>query len=523
MKRERERESRELNEGAMKDNTEVVVVDANAIIHHSGGGAEGLANMLPPKLRNKALEGTLKLVTLPQVLEEIRDKKARQVLSESNALLRLETLDPTDDAVKAVTSFSKKTGDIHVLSAVDLKLVALAYDMERQHVSSVDHIRTFPLPSLNVENTSRRNDQVVMPGWDPKDNHDEEWGSGEQAQQQDQGESKIRFSRLDGKQLDDKKNDDDDDHHQHDCDGDGEQEASEDQEQEKEKTAGIGGKEGTKEFEPVIPSDQDAGDGWETARKSKNAQRKHKRKMLRKLEKKQEEQNPPEQTDERERDAEGNANVQRGSSGESPPSVSKSAASNVSGGSEVVVDSPVVSLTGDFAMQNVLLQMGLKVAGPKDGMLIKEARKFGLRCHACGFSTDNPQTLTNDLFCPKCGNMNTLERCQVVVNSDGQVIYLQLNRKSQTLRGTQYSLPAPRTGRNANNPILREDSLKLPKRKPKADLDAFAPEYNEETWHNVHKNDDKSDLAKTMYLEQVRQSAKKNPNVRKLTRTNRRR
>ena len=39
----------------------------------------------------------------------------------------------------------------------------------------------------------------------------------------------------------------------------------------------------------------------------------------------------------------------------------------------------------------------------------------------------------------------------------------------------------------------------------------------------AHKNDDKSDLAKTMYLEQVRQSAKKDPNVRKLTRTNRRR
>ena len=95
-----------------------------------------------------------------------------------------------------------------------------------------------------------------------------------------------------------------------------------------------------------------------------------------------------------------------------------------------------------------------------------------------------------------------------------------------SLKGTQYSLPQPRTGRNANNPILREDNLKIPKRKPKPNMDAFSPEYNEETWHRTNGLDSisgKLDDRQANYLEQVKQSVKKNPNARKLTRTNRRR
>ena len=43
----------------------------------------------------------------------------------------------------------------------------------------------------------------------------------------------------------------------------------------------------------------------------------------------------------------------------------------------------MVSATGDYAMQNVLLQMNLRLLTP-DGMRISELRRWGLRCHACG-------------------------------------------------------------------------------------------------------------------------------------------
>ena len=57
-------------------------------------------------------------------------------------------------------------------------------------------------------------------------------------------------------------------------------------------------------------------------------------------------------------------------------------------------------------------------------------------------------------------------------------------------------------------------------------MDAFSPEYNEETWHRTNGLDSisgKLDDRQANYLEQVKQSVKKNPNARKLTRTNRRR
>lgn len=39
-------------------------------------------------------------------------------------------------------------------------------------------------------------------------------------------------------------------------------------------------------------------------------------------------------------------------------------------------------LTGDFAMQNVALQMGLNVLG-SGGKRVREVRTWVLRCHAC--------------------------------------------------------------------------------------------------------------------------------------------
>lgn len=44
--------------------------------------------------------------------------------------------------------------------------------------------------------------------------------------------------------------------------------------------------------------------------------------------------------------------------------------------------SSVVCVTGDFAMQNVILQMGLRLASP-DGRIIQQTRRWALRCTAC--------------------------------------------------------------------------------------------------------------------------------------------
>uniref|UniRef100_A0A061S2A5 RNA-binding protein NOB1 n=1 Tax=Tetraselmis sp. GSL018 TaxID=582737 RepID=A0A061S2A5_9CHLO len=125
-------------------------------------------------------------------------------------------------------------------------------------------------------------------------------------------------------------------------------------------------------------------------------------------------------------------------------------------------ESCIVSVTADFAMQNVLLQMGLRLATP-DGRRVRKMQTWVLRCSAC-------RTVTREVhkvFCPQCGNAS-LDKVELTVGPDGSEQFGV--RKKHNLRGTKYSLPKPRGGKNSKDPILREDVLlaKGPRPKPKA-------------------------------------------------------
>jgi hypothetical protein len=56
-------------------------------------------------------------------------------------------------------------------------------------------------------------------------------------------------------------------------------------------------------------------------------------------------------------------------------------------------------ITADFAMQNVMLRMGLKVMS-MNGMMVKKTKQFVKKCHAC-FKVI--YTLDSE-FCPRCGS-----------------------------------------------------------------------------------------------------------------------
>ncbi|KAI8854565.1 Nin one binding Zn-ribbon like-domain-containing protein, partial [Chytridium lagenaria] len=91
-------------------------------------------------------------------------------------------------------------------------------------------------------------------------------------------------------------------------------------------------------------------------------------------------------------------------------------------------------LTSDFAMQNVLLQMNLKLVS-REGEIIRKTKSWALRCHACF-------KITMDLakqFCPSCGN-NTLMRASISVDSTGKMnCYLKKNFQ-YNVRGTKKAL-----------------------------------------------------------------------------------
>ncbi|KAL0117703.1 hypothetical protein PUN28_008839 [Cardiocondyla obscurior] len=114
----------------------------------------------------------------------------------------------------------------------------------------------------------------------------------------------------------------------------------------------------------------------------------------------------------------------------------------------------VACLTMDFAMQNVLMQMGLNVVS-LDGRVIKQMRTFIFRCYAC-FKTTSVMT---KVFCPHCGN-RTLKKVEVTLDENGkQQIHINF-RKPLSARGKKFSLPRPKGGKHANNPILCEDQPK---------------------------------------------------------------
>ncbi|SCV72709.1 BQ2448_4246 [Microbotryum intermedium] len=117
-------------------------------------------------------------------------------------------------------------------------------------------------------------------------------------------------------------------------------------------------------------------------------------------------------------------------------------------------------LTGDFAMQNVGLQMGLNVLG-SGGKRVREVRTWILRCHACFKLCKNPEKR----FCPSCGGPTLIRTSITYVpaspeHPNGYILHLKKNFQYR-LRGTQYSLPNPKMGRAGGGvnaePVLRED------------------------------------------------------------------
>lgn len=92
-------------------------------------------------------------------------------------------------------------------------------------------------------------------------------------------------------------------------------------------------------------------------------------------------------------------------------------------GSDMLDEKPVevACITTDFAMQNVLKQIGLNVTA-LDGRIIRHMRTFILRCYTCFKTTGE----TSRIFCGKCGH-KTLKRVAVSVNENGEQVVCLTN------------------------------------------------------------------------------------------------
>ena len=128
-------------------------------------------------------------------------------------------------------------------------------------------------------------------------------------------------------------------------------------------------------------------------------------------------------------------------------------------------------VTTDFAMQNVMLQMGLSVISV-DGMLIRRVKTFAFMCSACHRISHE----THRQFCRACGQP-TLFKITVKTDENGEIKYLMPRFKKTNIRGTVYPLPTMKMGR-VDNIVLTEDSKELHRsQRSKKSLDVFSDEF----------------------------------------------
>ena len=506
-----------------------VVVDANAIV--KGIRLERLAE---------------EAVTIPEVLREIKDRQARHTLA--TLPFELKVRDPDEESIKAVRRFARLTGDLGALSDPDVRCIALHLTLEKE-AHGLKHVRSEPPPL--VLSKHKHNKQTKQPGWDYVPDTDA-WAELDAMNAEAERSAEEVASRMASASL---------------------AEAPEkppplpetallalemkerlEKKRAKEReTRALLGEDKKEEAAEAAEGDEkndddddDDGGGWE-----QNVSRTTRIRRAKRAERQREaaEKEAAEKASEVDSREVPNTTVTETVATDTASLTDLNAAADASAaffrGDEIAVatdeetpeddedeedagssdeeeeedfESTVVSATGDYAMQNVILQMGLRLTTP-DGMRVSELRRWVLRCHACGDVTKQ----TTRVFCAKCGNA-TLQKVQHTVGLNGAEQFGV--RRKHKIRGTKFSLPAPKGGRREKAPILREDQLiGMRGVKKRDDEDVFAAEYNEESFAGSSRGQ-KPGTAHLYHQRDLMESGgfpKKNPNERRFVRTNRRR
>ncbi|XP_063044010.1 RNA-binding protein NOB1 isoform X3 [Engraulis encrasicolus] len=382
------------------------------------------------------------IYTLKDVVNEIRDKPTRRSLAVLPYSLNYK--DPFPEHVRFVTEFSKKTGDYPSLSATDIKVLALTYQLELEKVGS-NHLKSEPDVKIKLCSTQRHpeapdniagfhfphkniSDTPETPTPTPTVDNNVTSCLSDTVEFNSFQFWRAPVPGLDADLLELLGTDS--------------------------VTAGEG-----YVPEPSQPSEEnntstDSGKGKESDEVSADSQ--------------------GESEEEEEGGSSEDGDDEDDGGGWITPNNIKQVKLDAGHG-KPTADVKVGCVTTDFAMQNVLIQMGLNVLS-LNGMLIKNTRNYILRCYACFKTTTN----MNKSFCANCGN-NTLKKVAVTIKEDGSMqMHFSRNPKVLNPKGLRYSLPKPQGGKHGNNPQLVEDQpfpQQRVSRKARQKTDIFDPDY----------------------------------------------
>ncbi|GHJ88225.1 hypothetical protein NliqN6_4627 [Naganishia liquefaciens] len=119
----------------------------------------------------------------------------------------------------------------------------------------------------------------------------------------------------------------------------------------------------------------------------------------------------------------------------------------------------VACMTGDYAVQNVIMQIGLNLVGT-GGKKMAQVKSWVLRCHACFKVCKDP----SKKFCPSCGSPSLIRASVTTTGGANPTTQIHLKQNFQyRTRGTKYSIPDPKMGSakgqkaGGTGLILRED------------------------------------------------------------------
>ncbi|CAF9930657.1 Nin1 binding protein [Imshaugia aleurites] len=347
-----------------------------------------------PLLKNEPTVSTLisqceNLLTIPSVIAEIRDENARSRI-ETTLLPFLTVRTPSEKSLRFVTDFSRKTGDLAVLSRTDLLCLALTHELEcernggdwwpaprskginasqrrKEHAASenaseaANQSSTMDIqPTVDSKGSQEANNPVPL---EPAPSHHgcapvgtPDSPTADEGKALSEGLGNLHFSGEDLQQC----------------------------------SVAVSGL-GSQQPKPIERnSDSSDSEGWIT-----------------------------------------------------PQNVKKHQAKDTNGSiTPILEDQPiqVALLSGDFAMQNVCLQIGLNLLSPSL-QRVRNVRTYVLRCHAC-FAKEKDMSKQ---FCSRCGKP-TLTRVSCSTNSQGE-FKLHLKKNMQwNHRGDRFSIPKPVSG-----------------------------------------------------------------------------
>uniref|UniRef100_A0A060SX67 20S-pre-rRNA D-site endonuclease NOB1 n=1 Tax=Blastobotrys adeninivorans TaxID=409370 RepID=A0A060SX67_BLAAD len=374
--------------------------------------------------------------TTPAVHAEIRDERARQ-----NLMLwgdKLTVRQPKPEFMTIVTEFSKKTGDYSVLSSTDLSILALCYELECELNNGDWRLRKYPgeIKKPKETKTDTKDTEAQAEGTESEPIEESKETKNDNAPETVEKSVNDTASNLEKLSVTDK---------------DTNKENVEEQEEQA--------------SEPAAEEE----DEWTVVKTKAKPKPKKKKKnnafspapvFVAKPAPEPEAENAGEDDDSDEEEGEWiTAENLQETLNKGPGDLAEKAPTKLI---------KAAMSTGDFAMQNVALQIGLNLVNPTNGRYIRQVKNYMLRCHACFKLCPLPKTEKPLQFCPRCGG-DTLMRCSVSVSDNGKLqVHLKKNMQ-WSHRGNRYSLPNPqskaarRTQRPEESILLREDQKEYQK------------------------------------------------------------